>query len=81
MSDAQLERQFADVADDVAEHDVELSDALWLMMDELFERFAPELAIASLKRAYSDQEPLALHRALRALNHRQTVRALRSALQ
>jgi hypothetical protein len=81
MSDAQLERQFADVVDDVAEHDVELSDALWLLMDEVFERFAPELATASLKRAYRDEEPLVLHRALKALNHRQTARMLRSALQ
>jgi hypothetical protein len=80
MSDEQLERQFGDVVDDVAEHDVELSDALWLLLDEVFERFAPEAAIASLKLAYGD-EPLALRRALKALSDRQTERMIRSALQ
>jgi hypothetical protein len=81
MSDEQLEEQFASVVDDVAEHDVELSDALWLLMDEVFERFAPEAAIASLKLAYRDDEPLALQRALKALRNRQTERTIRSALQ
>jgi len=81
LSDAQLERQLADAVDDVAEHDAELSDALSLLMDEVFERFAPALAIASLKLAYGDQEPLALHRALKALNDRQTARMIRSALR
>jgi hypothetical protein len=80
MSDAQLERQFGDLVDDVAEHDVELGDALWLLMDEVFERFAPEAAIASLKLAYRE-EPLALRRALKALRTRQTERMIRSALQ
>jgi enoyl-CoA hydratase/carnithine racemase len=80
MSDEQLQEQFAGVVDDVAEHDGELSEGLWLLIDEVFERFAPEAAIASLKLAYRD-EPLALHRALKALNTRQAERTIRSALQ
>ena len=80
MSDEQLEEQFAAVVDDVAEHDVELSDALWLLMDEVFERFTPDVAIASLKRAYGD-EPLALQRALKALRNREAVRTIRRALE
>ena len=74
--------------EEVAEHSDELTDALYFVVGEMLERFAPDEARAELKRTYMNNGPFCdpadaddLLDALEDLRRREAARLLRDTLE
>jgi hypothetical protein len=77
LPDAELALRFSELAGDVFDVDEGLGDLLFLFVDELVGRFAPEAARAVVLQQFGTDDPDGLLDALEAARRRAAARALR----
>ncbi len=82
LSDEELERRLYGRIYDVDAHDEKLADELYVLVDELTERHAPQIARMSLERIFAGEGWAEdLEENLEAMREHEGARMIRSALE